>query len=78
MSALPSTPELSANVVSIDEYVAELRTFPAEAFSQVPRICDFQRRLLVRPDTLKPYLLWDAQHYTRNLIDQTPLYELRV
>ena len=28
------------------------------------------------PDTLAPYLTWDRQHYTRNLIDKTPLYEL--
>ena len=30
----------------------------------------------VLPDTLAPYLTWDKQHYTRNLIDKTPLYEL--
>jgi cysteine dioxygenase len=28
------------------------------------------------PDSLAPYLTWNAQHYTRNLIDKTPLYEL--
>jgi cysteine dioxygenase len=27
-------------------------------------------------DSLMPYLNWDRQHYTRNLIDRTPLYEL--
>ncbi|MGA7460494.1 MAG: cysteine dioxygenase family protein, partial [Candidatus Korobacteraceae bacterium] len=27
-------------------------------------------------ETLKPYLFWSAQHYTRNLIDKTDLYEL--
>jgi cysteine dioxygenase len=30
----------------------------------------------VDPDSLAPYLTWDRQHYTRNLIDRTPLYEL--
>jgi len=30
----------------------------------------------VAADTLAPYLSWDRQHYTRNLIDKTPLYEL--
>ena len=30
----------------------------------------------VAPETLAPYLTWDRQHYTRNLIDKTPLYEL--
>jgi cysteine dioxygenase len=30
----------------------------------------------VEPQTLEPYLCWDRQHYTRNLIDKTDLYEL--
>jgi cysteine dioxygenase len=30
----------------------------------------------VEPETLAPYLTWDRQHYTRNLIDKTSLYEL--
>ncbi len=30
----------------------------------------------IDPETLKPYLFWNAQHYTRNLIDKTDLYEL--
>ncbi len=76
MSALPSAPQPSVNVVSIGEFVAELRTFSESAFGDIPRLREFQRRFVVRPDTLEPYLLWDAQHYTRNLIDKTPLYEL--
>ena len=28
------------------------------------------------PESLRPYLTWNSQHYTRNLIDQTPFYEL--
>ncbi len=76
MSALPSIPAPSANIVSISEFVSELRRLPESAFSDIATIRDFQRRLIIRPDTLKPYLLWDVQHYTRNLIDKTPLYEL--
>ena len=30
----------------------------------------------VDADSLQPYLFWNAQHYTRNLIDKTDLYEL--
>jgi cysteine dioxygenase len=30
----------------------------------------------VDPKSIDSYLLWDRQHYTRNLIDKTPLYEL--
>ncbi len=76
MSALPSMPDLSVQLVSISEFASELREFPEAAFRDVPVIREFQRRLVIRPDTLRPYLFWDAQHYTRNLIDQTPLYEL--
>src|SRR5512146_484038 len=76
MSALPSTPPLASRLVSIDEFVSELRKFPEAAFRDVPRLREFQRQFVIRPDTLKPYLLWDAQHYTRNLIDKTSSYEL--
>ncbi len=76
MSALPSTPLLSIHQVSIDEFVAELRKLSEAAFSDIPRLREFQRQFVIRPDTLEPYLLWDVQHYTRNLIDKTPLYEL--
>jgi cysteine dioxygenase len=30
----------------------------------------------VDASSLSTYLTWDRQHYTRNLIDKTPLYEL--
>ena len=30
----------------------------------------------VDAESLQPYLFWNAQHYTRNLIDKTDLYEL--
>ena len=37
---------------------------------------EYMRANHVDPETLKPYLFWNAQHYTRNLIDKTDLYEL--
>jgi len=30
----------------------------------------------VDPESLAPYIFWNAQHYTRNLIHKTELYEL--
>lgn len=77
MSALPWS-SLSVQLVTIGEYVAEVRKFPEEAFADVQRLREFQRRFLIRPATLAPYLFWDTQHYTRNLIDKTPLYELAI
>ena len=42
-----------------------------------PSNCEnFCKMTPVDPDSLAPYLTWDRQHYTRNLIDKTPLYEL--
>jgi cysteine dioxygenase len=62
--------------VSIQGFVAGLRHFPEGAFVRTDQIMSFLQSTPVAPDTLTPYLTWDRQHYTRNLIDKTPLYEL--
>jgi cysteine dioxygenase len=62
--------------ISIQNFVAELRKFPEGAFLRTGEIQQFLKDQPVEPDTLTPYLTWDRQHYTRNLIDKTPLYEL--
>src|SRR6266550_2219385 len=70
-----STQVLSKEV-PIEEFVAGLRRFAEPAFGHVDQILGFVKSTPVAPDTLRPYLTWDRQHYTRNLIDKTPLYEL--
>ena len=62
--------------LGVQEFAAELRKFPAKAFEDVSTIHGFLRTHAVDPETLAPYLLWDRQHYTRNLIDKTSLFEL--
>jgi cysteine dioxygenase len=62
--------------VSIQDFVKELRKFPESAFDRTDQIVQFLEHAPVTPETLTPYLTWDRQHYTRNLIDKTPLYEL--
>src|SRR6266403_5416780 len=62
--------------VSIQDFVAELRKFPEPAFTRTDAIIGLLRSAPVSSDTLTPYLTWDRQHYTRNLIDKTPRYEL--
>jgi cysteine dioxygenase len=62
--------------LSIEDFVSELRMFPEPAFDRTHTIVKFLESTPVVPDTLAPYLTWDRQHYTRNLIDKTPLYEL--
>ncbi|HYY69006.1 MAG TPA: cysteine dioxygenase family protein [Terriglobales bacterium] len=62
--------------VSVDELVVHLRHFPEEAFDGTEQILQFLQQSPVDPASLDRYLFWDAQHYTRNLIDKTHLYEL--
>jgi cysteine dioxygenase len=66
----------ATKLVSIQDFVGELRKFPASAFDGIETIRDFLTDMPVSVESLEPYLTWDRQHYTRNLIDKTPLYEL--
>jgi len=70
------TGEVAAKQVPIQDFVSELRKFPEAAFVHTAEILAFLQRTSVQPESLAPYLNWDRQHYTRNLIDKTPLYEL--
>jgi cysteine dioxygenase len=62
--------------LAIADFVFELRQFPASAFVKTDELLAFLQTTSVKPESLAPYLHWDGQHYTRNLIDRTPLYEL--
>ena len=62
--------------IPIQDFVSELHKLPRSAFDHTSDILAFLKRTRVAPETLTPYLSWDRQHYTRNLIDKTPLYEL--
>jgi cysteine dioxygenase len=62
--------------IALQDFVGQLRAFPALAFQNTRELVSFLSSAVVAPDTLAPYLTWDRQHYTRNLIDKTPLYEL--
>jgi cysteine dioxygenase len=62
--------------VPIEEMVREIRAIPTSAFDRTEEILALLRRMPVEEASLAPYLSWDRQHYTRNLIDKTDLYEL--
>ena len=62
--------------IAIQNFVAELRKLPATAFETTGEVLSFAREHPVLPASLEPFLFWDTQHYTRNLIDKTSLYEL--
>lgn len=66
----------TAQTVSIDDFVKGLRELRESDFTGVEGTLEFIRTNPVDSETLKPYLFWNSQHYTRNLIDKTELYEL--
>jgi cysteine dioxygenase len=66
----------AVNQVPIQDFVTQLRKFPEATFDQTEQLRRFLQDTPLNPESLAPYLTWDRQHYTRNLIDKTPLYEL--
>ena len=72
----PGTNNYFSMRVLIDEFVIRLRAFPAPAFDNTEQIRAFLQESPVDESSLSRYLTWNRQHYTRNLIDKTKLYEL--
>jgi len=66
----------AATLVPIQTLIDGLRQLPASAFDETEAVRRFLQDTPVNSESLAPYLNWDRQHYTRNLIDRTPLYEL--
>jgi cysteine dioxygenase len=62
--------------VPIDQLVRELHALPASAFDGIEQVRSLLAEMPVDEASLAPYLTWNRQHYTRNLIDKTDLYEL--
>jgi cysteine dioxygenase len=62
--------------VSVQQLVEKLEALPESAFSDIERVRDILRTNPVDPESLAPYLFWNCQHYTRNLIDKTQTFEL--
>jgi cysteine dioxygenase len=66
----------ATKAVPIQTLVEGLRRLPASAFDETETVRRFLEETPVSAESLTPYLTWSRQHYTRNLIDRTPLYEL--
>src|SRR5215467_6248623 len=66
----------TTKTVPIQTLVSELRKLPESAFVVTEPLRQLLEQSPVDADSLAPYLNWDRQHYTRNLIDRTQLYEL--
>jgi cysteine dioxygenase len=74
--AITASTQESHKILSIDDFIAGLRKLREQDFTGVQGTLNYLRANAVDPESLKPYLFWNAQHYTRNLIDKTELYEL--
>jgi hypothetical protein len=66
----------ATKTVPVEKLVEELRRLPDAAFIETETVRRLLEALPVSGESLAPYLTWDRQHYTRNLIDRTALYEL--
>jgi len=75
MATVTSSQKISRRV-SIDDFIGGLRQLHEPDFTGVQGTLAYLRANPVDPESLQRYLFWDAQHYTRNLIDKTELYEL--
>jgi cysteine dioxygenase len=71
-----SRPKTERLLFPIDQLVRNLRALPASAFDEIETIRSLLVETPVDETSLAPYLTWNRQHYTRNLIDKTELYEL--
>ena len=66
----------SHQLLAINDFVGGLRKLREQDFNGIQGTLEYLRANRINPESLQPYLFWNAQHYTRNLIDKTELYEL--
>jgi cysteine dioxygenase len=74
--AIGTTPQQSQKMLPIEAFIEGLRKLREPDFTGVQGTLNYLRATHVDLESLKPYLFWNPQHYTRNLIDKTELYEL--
>ena len=73
MSTVTTT---STATVSVQQLIDRLKQLGDRDFLDVEKPLALLRANPVDADSLVPYIFWNSQHYTRNLIHKTELYEL--
>ena len=73
---MSTTTTTSAGTVLVQQLIDHLDELGEGDFLSVERPLAVLRANPVDPDSLAPYIFWNSQHYTRNLIHKTGLYEL--
>lgn len=62
-------------MLAIDDFAKRLAAIPERDFTH-EGVLDYLRKNRVDPASISPYLFFCTDHYTRNLIHRTPLFEL--
>jgi len=62
--------------VPVQELIVRLEELTERDFLGIEKPLAVLRTNPVDPDSLAQYMFWNSQHYTRNLIHKTELYEL--
>ena len=75
-TVVPPQSETPARRVSIDEFISGLRRLSEEDFTGLRAPLAYLTANPVDGESLQRFLFWNSQHYTRNLLDKTELYEL--
>jgi len=73
MSTMTTT---TTGAVTVQQLIDRLKELNERDFLDVQKPFAILRANPVDPNSLAPYIFWNAQHYTRNLIHKTELYEL--
>jgi cysteine dioxygenase len=74
--ATETSPQKIMPLLRLDDFISGLRKLKEQDFTGVRGTLEYLKTNRVDAKSIEPYLFWNAQHYTRNLIDRTELYEL--
>ncbi len=70
------TTQAPTQPIHVKDLVIGLRQFSESSFRTTGQILEFLKHSPVAPESIEPYLTWDRQHYTRNLIEKNSIFEL--
>ena len=70
------TTQAPVHTIHVKDLVIGLRQFSESDFRTTGQILEFLKHSPVSPESIGPYLTWDGQHYTRNLIEKNSIFEL--
>jgi len=73
---MPHATTEGVRAVPVQQLIEQLERLSDRDFRMVQKPLAVLRAHPVDPESLAPYIFWNTQHYTRNLIYKTELYEL--